>query len=745
MRTAVVSAAYAALAPVAAWAQPDSPATLPAAPTTQPIPHGVLTPAEYISRLSTALETGSTEQRVEAAQNLVQIGTPDAREVITRALTGNDERAQRAAARAIADRAATDPQWVVPLSQLLGRERTLTETAARALSHYEDDARAYDALIRFARSRQQQSRVAAVHAMGEIVQKPVAQALLDLVADPSEDAAVRVAAGEALGNLSGQTAGSSDPRHWTAWWAARQAKNPLEWQQQVLAEQHPSLEQANDRTREQTRQFKASVRRLLLNQYTSAAAPEKARILLNFLNDPDADVREIGASILPEAVQNGYPITDEIHKRLIELLGDPSPDVRLQAAQSVTALADPNALDAILTQLQVETDDQVKVSLLHAVAQPGIGNVRALPVLEQMLNDPSTDVAAAAAGAVKAAAAGIKNDPAQMHDLTQTLQQTLQQRTGPPGQPNADAGLSDLRAALIGAVAALSGPDTPDALLNWFNDLLSQNESVPVRKATLEGLAALGERSADIIAHELELGVEPEPLVRQSAATALGAVGSFNYAKQLDASTLAQNEPDPRVRDSAWRAFQSLLPLKTTTARELNEWADVFARRHDLEHEAAVLKELARKLLADNDAQNLAIVRQRAGEVYLQLGQPSEATPYLRQSLVYWEAKHAQPLTVVNLVDKLMAALLQSGQYHDAVKFGEQEIRREQQNQQEIGPALRNAVDLLIRHGDPASLKDAADLIQESLSMNPALDEGYRDQLLNLRQRLPAATTTGPS
>ena len=735
----MVAGTCATFAPFPAQGQSPAPATEPAAAATQP---GWLTPVQYVDRLSNDLATGNAEQRYGAALRLIEIGTPEAALAIGRALTGTDERAQRAAARAIADRAATDPGWVVPLSQLLGREKTISEAAARALSHYDGDARAYDPLIRLARSRQQPSRLAVIRAMGRVVQKPVAETLVGIVTDSTEDAPIRVAAGEALQTLGGVPVNGSDSRLWSAWWAARQADSPLVWRTRVLAEQHAWIESDDDRAREQVRQFKASVRRLLLNQYTVAPAQDRARIWLSFLNDPDADVREIGASILPEAVQSGYPITDEVHRRLIDLVSDPSAEVRLQAVQSVTALADPNALDPILTQIQVESNPQVKVSLLRAVGQPGIGSVRALGVLEQALREVSPETAAAAAGAIRSLAPEIRTNSGEARDLSAVLQDALQQRTGPPGEPNNDAGSVELRDALIGAVAALSGPDAPDSLVNWFNGLLSQNESPRARRAALEGLAGLGERSADIIAHQLQLDAEPDPAVRQAAATALGAVKSFGYAAQLDRSSQPQHEPDPHVREAAWKALQSLFPLKTTTARELRDYADLFERRKEVEHEVAALRELERKLETDGDAQSLAITRQREGEAYLQLHEPSEAVPSLRQALAFWEARQAQSETIVNLVNKLMAALLQSGQYHDAVKFGEQEIRRDPTNQTEVGPDLWHEAERLIKKGDPTSLKDAATLIQESLSMSPPLDETFRDQLSGLRQNLPAPTTT---
>ncbi|HEY2587399.1 MAG TPA: hypothetical protein VGI81_16765, partial [Tepidisphaeraceae bacterium] len=74
-----------------------------------------------------------------------------------------------------------------------------------------------------------------------------------------------------------------------------------------------------------------------------------------------------------------------------------------------------------------------------------------------------------------------------------------------------------------------------------------------------------------------------------------------------------------------------------------------------------------------------------------------------------------------------------------AIHFGEQEIRRDITNQDEIGPLIRNAADDLVNKGDPASLRDATTLINDALSMNPPLGVTYHDRLETLRKTLSSA------
>ena len=365
--------------------------------------------------------------------------------------------------------------------------------------------------------------------------------------------------------------------------------------------------------------------------------------------------------------------------------------------------------------------------------------MRALPVVQQMLDDPSPLVAGEAAGTIGALAPMIEADPAQERSSFDNLHQTLQARTGLPGQPNDESNATELRAALVTAMAKLAKAN-PSVALEDFSRMVTQDEQPKTRQAALLGLASLGENSGagDVIARELDPNVEPDPSVRQAAASALGEIGSMNYAKQLDASSRSQSEPDKQVRDTAFKAFQTLLASPSSQTRELSQWADLFGRRRELDREVVVLKTLCQKLQAAKDLQNLAVEQQRTGEVYLQLNQPADAVPYLRQALAYWEGTHAEPLTMVNLVREMMRALLESGQGREAVRFGEQEIRRDRANQEEVGPAIRNAVEILLQKADPASYRDAALLLQDALNMSPPLDERYREQLQNQRQRLPS-------
>ena len=735
LRTVIAGAAIAAAFPRA-----------DAQPTTSP--SASLSPEvdlqQYLTRLAANLNQGPRAQREEAAQRLAEIDSPQTHLMLAKGLEG-DELAQNACAKAIGECRTTDPQWLGLLLQLLDKDHTV-DAAARALARYDTEPRAYGRLIALAKSRQQASRVAIVQALGQVVQEPVAVALVAIVSDPTEDLKTRSAAAESLQDLSGQFGNGTDQRKWQVWRDARNAQDPANWRTRVLSEQHSALQRADTIERDRLRQFKDQIAYQFGDQYGRLPPAEKSRLLVNLLNSPDADVRELGAKLVGSAIAEGRPITDDIRARLIDLVGDASPDVRHQVVPVLKSLADPNAIDAILTQLQVENRAQEKVDLLEAVEkQP---SAKAISVLEQLIKDPSPQVAASAAAALRAIATNpdFKISPAQAKQVFDDLQSLLQSRTGAPGMPSSEPGAADLRAAIVGAMAALSSADTATAM-DLFPRLLDPNESPRVRQRALTGLAGLGEQAGDIIAHELDPNIEPDPNVRETAAISLGKLGLFTYAKQLDTSmdtsSRPQYEPEKDVREAAWKAFQSLLPAAST--RDLANYAEMFRQRsNEPDYEAVVRQELARKYQAAGDLQSLAIEQQRIGAIYLGLKPPqyNDAVPYLRQALKYWEGVQAQQTIVVQLVRALMDSLLRSGQYRDAIQFGEYEMNRDPSNQDVIGAAIRNVAEELVAKSDPASDKAAADLIDQALDMkNPALDARFSGRLKELKDGLPAGSS----
>jgi len=731
----MVLAGAMALASARAWGTPQA--------TPDAAPPGAVRPDvnSYVLQLAATLSQGTPQQRYEAAQRLVEVGTSSALTQFQNGLTSSDNATQLACARAASDVAKPDPAWTEPLQKLLGKDRPLTEAAALALAHLDTDASA-QALIQFVNAAGRPFHDAAVAQMGHMVRKPLARALVAILDDPLEPRDVSAAASAALAQMSGASSPPEDPSAWHEWWTARVALSDAQWRARVIDEQHDRLQIENDRNRGRLTKESDSIQNLVRAQYDSRPTAEKPRVLLGFLNDADPAVRAAAAGIVPDAVSQGHPVPQDVRNRLIELIGDAAPDVRLKVAQALGKLADPNALEPLLRQLQIEKDLQVKVALVGAIGTAN--DPHAIAVLEGLLRDPSTSVAAAAAEALRALAPAIQqNNPQQADQVYGELKKVLIDRTGPPGQPVQGLLATDLRAALLEALSPLAGSHSDDMRAFVASGLLNQNESPRVRAAAMDVLAPLKEPGGSLIVQALN--AEQDPIVRAAAARALGMTHVWNFASQLIG--LSQNDPNPAVRAAAWTGFVSLLP--SGNAQQLLQYAQELHQQQEWEREVVVLRQACDKLEKDQDQASLADRREAIGDLYSQNfkpPQPDQAIPWYRDALAYYQDPNQpqQPLRISELVHKLTEVYLGARQYQQALKFAADEILMDPRNQANVGPAIRNTAEHLKDSKNPADWEAARQLIDGALDI-PKLEVSFQDALRFIRTQIPGPPATAPS
>lgn len=744
--TAVLALAAVSLAGVTRAQTTTPPAETQPAATTRPA--GQPDVSGYVDQLSRTLQEGSPSARYEAAQRLVtvagaldRVGSAAARMAIGTALSG-DERAQKAAARAVSEAASPDRAWVPPLVRMLSaRDRDTADSAARALSRLDEDPIAYRSLIEAARVRQP-GQLAAIRALGRVVQKPVGEALVGLVGDASQPADVREAAAESLSRLGGQPAGADEPAVWARWWNARMALDDAAWRTQVIAEGHRGLETDDQRAAQRLAELRKSLGDYLLHQYeVQTSASRKMDLLLEYLNDPDPDFRAAGAAIVPEAVNAALSLRPEVKSRLVYLLGDASPEVRLKVAGALETLvtSDAGAMDALVLQLRFEPDLRVKKALIQTLAHTDPRG--AVPVLTGLLQDPSEAVAGAAADGLRmvAQAPNNANNPA-LAPVFGELLNVLRARTGPPGQPRPGPAAADLRARLVGAMAAMSNRNPPGDMVDLFSGFVQpEHEPSAVRQAAMQGLGAAGDLAGPTISNQLNDKFESDPNVRRAAATALGMIPSFLWASRLDESTKPQVEQDPAVREAAWRAFQRVAQFGAF--RDLVGYADGFRRRGDHVHEVLVRRAACRALENQpGQAQSLAMQRWTVGDVYMDdLKLPLEAIPFYRDAVAYFDAQNSrQP----KLVRSLERAYLSSRQYDQAIQFARQQMQRFRGNVEDLFPEIANTAETMKDSKDPAVWDQARELVAMASTLD--LDQLQRDRLKSIRDEIKPPPATQP-
>jgi tetratricopeptide (TPR) repeat protein len=246
------------------------------------------------------------------------------------------------------------------------------------------------------------------------------------------------------------------------------------------------------------------------------------------------------------------------------------------------------------------------------------------------------------------------------------------------------------------------------------------------------GRAGAGE-GAVLIAEALDR--ERDPSVRRAALDALGRVGNLPEHGQVATRYASNFEPDEGVRKAANDAFLAMLPRATPA--QLN--SERRALQNDPVKNAALLEELCRQLERSNSAQekrDLANFRVELGDVYRKQDQPAKAVPNYRAALDYYLGNPDYGENVITpVVQQLIDAQLASKDFTGAVRFAEEMIRRDQKNQDTVGPAIRNAADRLRMKNDTAA---AQQLIREALAMNPPLDERFRLDLNQMRDAMNA-------
>ncbi len=719
--------AVAVAASASARARAADPETRPASRPTEP--------GDYVQHLARAMEEGLPAARYEAARSLIAINTPASRAAIAAALTSQDDRTQVAAAHAASEATSIDSMdstWIPPLIRLLPRDRTTAQYAARALSHFDDQAPAYQALIETAKSKLP-GQIAAVDALGGIVQKRVAETLVNLVNDPAATSDLRDAAIKSLVHLSGQTARPDARDTWTRWWTARSKIPDDAWRNQVLSEQHQLLELRGENAARQLAALRTQLFKFLKIQYDAQpAGQKKSDVLLDFLNDPDPDTRAAGARIVLEAVHAAQNLNPQIIPRLEHLLGDASGDVRLQVALALGELSDADAFDLIVLQLRIEQDPAVKKALIKTLAS--VDKRRSAPILQNLLNDPSDSVVGAATDALKSIAPTLQATPPAVQSLFQALLQTLNTRTGPPGQPIAAPGVAELRARLLRAIAATVNRNNSHELIVLFRTFLTPGEAPIVREAALAGLGLTGEDAGGTISAYLNPNDEPDPEVRREAANALGVIGSSNWARRLDESSRLPSEPSRIVQDAAWQAFQKI--LLAGSAGDLVDWAEQFKSKKEYDRQLFALIAACKKL-KDNPL-TLAAEQQTVGDIYAhELNKPVEAIPYYRDALAYYEDQKQSQRT---LMKSLLKAYLATSQVDEAIKFSREQLQFERSNVQEIGPELANTAETLKDSPDPAQRERARDLINKSLTLD--LEDFDKYRLRSFLKDIPAPPAT---
>ncbi len=664
-------------------------------------------------------------RREQAARILVAERTAQSRQTITQALENSaDPVGQIAAARAIASGLDPASDYLVPLRLMMGMDRQLTEAAAQALASYKDNPEALRLLTNFASSRQQREadRLIAIRTIGATSYKASAEFLVSLVMREDDTQRIRNAAADALIEMTGQFQNGQEPTRWQKWWEENSKISEEQWRQNLQAYQASRYLEA----RMQYEQLASELSNILTRAYEAAPPAQQASLLLAFLQSTNPDIRRTGATIIHGQAMAAQPIPQEAREQLRSMISDSSREVRMAVANALVATNDPAAFESLLAQIQREPDPAVRAALAGPIAS--IGDLRAVPALRKLLNEPSIGTASAGAAALRELGPAIRDkDPELAKEVAADLQAALD-------RAQAVSGSLPLREAIAEAFIPLREPTVMPTLYK----LLQDRNSARIRWAALRALGELRDpKSADTIARYLE---DRESGVRLEAVRSLGKTSATEHAEELYRRMSQVEETDATVREEAWNVLQTT--FTSMSLEQLPSWIQRF--NGDPHRRAVVLRAMLQREDAKKDPALIASANQQMANTLIELNQPLEASTHYRAALDYYSGLPDQEMMVERLTEQYLTALVRARHYSDAVRFSSELLSKRDSYQQTVGVLLRNEVRLLLDQRRPA---DALRLIEAARSISPALAQRYLDELATLEKQANQNnnSTTAPS
>ena len=432
--------------------------------------------ALVIQSLCEALKDPVLEVRLEAAETLGKMKSPDAVQALMSALNDENREMRAAVVDALGD--IEDESTVDALITALGdTEWQVRVQAAEALGDIED-RRAVGALGQAVKDENRNVRIAAIEALGDIEDPNALESLSGALKD--EDWEIRKRAAEALGDIEDPAAVAplsgmlSDP-HWEVRKTAVYALGEIE--------DRRAVEPLGKALRDEDWEIRVQAARALGEiEDPSAVAP-----LSEALTDDNIEVRKAIVWALGE-IEDPKAVPP-----LIEALKDGHWEIRKFAADALGEIADVSAVNALTAHLN-DGNTEVRKAVIHALGE--IEDPRAVKSLVVLVNDPDWEIRIKVIKAL-----GEIEDPTAVPELIPALTDENRQ----------------VRLTAIDAVGELEGRGAVDALIRALDDADGE-----IRKKAAQALGEIGDPKA-LEPLSAKLKDESED-VRRAAAKALGEI-----------------------------------------------------------------------------------------------------------------------------------------------------------------------------------------------------------------------------
>ena len=351
--------------------------------------------------------------------------------------------------------------------------------------------------------------------------------------------------------------------------------------------------------------------------------------------------------------------TDELEPILVNLISDPDRDVRLKTA-GLSSLRVMNSAQQLLTQLESEPDEQVKVELLDALG--GACSFALLPsspvnispeIRKEALELAAKYLSEEDAGKARKGAEVIRKllepeglEPEELDGyLGLLVKRYNQQKKKPDGALRGEllsamAGLCTQGSAAKAKAATLFGPLFIEAL---------REETAFVRETAVDGLIYIDKASAlKRLRKDIFINDRSE-ILRKKLIDLAGGVGGKEDLTWLAEKIGSNSEGGP-----AWQAMLKIFDGSDSAI--LNEWMDKFIPQSSKTklsdgQKIAFLKKAEVKAAGENRTEMRTDVRENLAELYKRIGQFERAADYFDR--LYKAARTAKEKEAIlpNLLD----------------------------------------------------------------------------------------------
>lgn len=192
----------------------------------------------------------------------------------------------------------------------------------------------------------EQLRVDAIARLPQYHNQSVASTLIHLT-DQGQPITVRCAAFEALAKLTGIVDLGHDRDKWQQWWGEHRTLSPSHWHQRLLDNFANYAERLVQRQEWTLARLIEAQRKV----YRSESAANRPNLLIQMLDDRLEGIRSLAIDIMSKELINGEPPGEKLRQTLIELLADPSPNLRHGAARLLHELNEERAATVVAQKI----------------------------------------------------------------------------------------------------------------------------------------------------------------------------------------------------------------------------------------------------------------------------------------------------------------------------------------------------------------------------------------------------------